>query len=97
VAIKSPNFGSRNSNDQCVNCQVRLLLNCILYGIYHNGLVSNPEYPDHFAILFFYSSAGVSLTSALSASVSANSASDAETEGSSRACSSASFLAVRFW
>jgi hypothetical protein len=34
--------------------------------------------------LIFYSSAGDSLTSALSASVSANSASDAETEGSSR-------------
>jgi hypothetical protein len=34
--------------------------------------------------LIFYSSAGVSLTSALSASDNANSASDAETEGSSR-------------
>jgi len=88
---KSPNFGSRNSNDQWVGCQVRLLLNCIKYGFRQQSLF-NRSLSD----LIFYSSAGVSLTSAFSASDSANSASDAETEGSSSPCCSASFLAVRF-
>ena len=96
MTIKSPIFGSRKSNDQRVTCQVRLQLNCIYYGFNHK-LASNLSYPDHYVILFFYSSAGESLTSALSASVSANSASDAETEGSSSSWSSANFLAVRFW